>query len=163
RDHRPRPHRLAVERPPRRRPRRPRRETRRLNARCRSDLSSAQRRLPMSSYYLSEDLARFSEMAKTHPKLFDLFMKWYAAPIERGFEVTVLEQGEVGDGLRRFGPTRFFSPLGMNLPPRALVLLGDARPPDDALLTGSELADRVLVPLAATPALDGKVLTRHRV
>ena len=32
----------------------------------------------MPSYYLSEDLARFGEMAKTNPKLFDLFLKWYS-------------------------------------------------------------------------------------
>ena len=31
----------------------------------------------MPSYYVSEDLARFGEMAKTNPRLFDLFMKWY--------------------------------------------------------------------------------------
>jgi len=38
----------------------------------------------MPSYYVSEDLARFGEMAKTNPKLFDLFMKWYAATMEKG-------------------------------------------------------------------------------
>ena len=38
----------------------------------------------MSSYYLSEDLARFGEMAKTNPQLFDLFMKWYSAAMEGG-------------------------------------------------------------------------------
>src|SRR5258706_1020064 len=38
----------------------------------------------MASYYVSEDLARFSEMAKTNPQLFDLFMKWYAATMEPG-------------------------------------------------------------------------------
>ena len=38
----------------------------------------------MPSYYLSEDLARFGDMAKTNPKLFDLFMKWYAATMEDG-------------------------------------------------------------------------------
>ncbi len=38
----------------------------------------------MPSYYLSEDLARFSEMSKTNPKLFDLFQKWYAATMEPG-------------------------------------------------------------------------------
>ena len=38
----------------------------------------------MSSYYLSEDLARFSELGKTNPKLFDLFMKWYQATMEPG-------------------------------------------------------------------------------
>lgn len=38
----------------------------------------------MTSYYLSEDLARFGEMAKTNPQLFDLFMKWYGATMENG-------------------------------------------------------------------------------
>ncbi|MSP61418.1 MAG: 4-carboxymuconolactone decarboxylase [Myxococcales bacterium] len=38
----------------------------------------------MSSYYVPEDLARFGEMAKTNPKLFDLFMKWYGATMEPG-------------------------------------------------------------------------------
>jgi alkylhydroperoxidase/carboxymuconolactone decarboxylase family protein len=38
----------------------------------------------MPSYYLSEDLARFGEMAKTNPKLFDLFLKWYQATMATG-------------------------------------------------------------------------------
>ncbi len=38
----------------------------------------------MPSYYLSEDLARFGEIAKTSPKLFDLFLKWYSATMEKG-------------------------------------------------------------------------------
>jgi hypothetical protein len=38
----------------------------------------------MPSYYLSEDLARFGEMAKTNPQLFDLFLKWYTATMEPG-------------------------------------------------------------------------------
>ena len=38
----------------------------------------------MPSYYMSEDLARFGEIAKTNPKLFDLFSKWYAATMEKG-------------------------------------------------------------------------------
>jgi len=36
------------------------------------------------SYYLSEDLARFGEMAKTNPQLHDLFMKWYSATMADG-------------------------------------------------------------------------------
>jgi len=28
----------------------------------------------MPSYYMSEDLSRFGEIAKTNPKLFDLFL-----------------------------------------------------------------------------------------
>ncbi|HKP94519.1 MAG TPA: carboxymuconolactone decarboxylase family protein [Fibrobacteria bacterium] len=38
----------------------------------------------MSSYYLSEDLARFGDMAQSSPKLFDLFMKWYGTTMEPG-------------------------------------------------------------------------------
>jgi len=38
----------------------------------------------MPSYYVSEDLARFTEMSRTNPKLFDLFMQWYAATMEKG-------------------------------------------------------------------------------
>src|ERR1700693_4995654 len=38
----------------------------------------------MPSYYLSEDLARFGEMAKTNPKLCDLFLKWYSTTMEKG-------------------------------------------------------------------------------
>ena len=38
----------------------------------------------MSSYYLSEDLARFGDMSKTAPKHFDNFMKWYSGAMEKG-------------------------------------------------------------------------------
>jgi alkylhydroperoxidase/carboxymuconolactone decarboxylase family protein len=38
----------------------------------------------MPSYYMSEDLARFGDMAKTKPELFEHFMKWYAATMEAG-------------------------------------------------------------------------------
>ena len=82
----------------------------------------------------------------------------------RGFDVTVLEAGEVGDALSRWGTTRFFTPLGMNLPAWLRAQLPSlSLPPDDALLTGPELAERVLAPLARTPALDGRVRTHHRV
>jgi len=80
----------------------------------------------------------------------------------RGHEVTVLERGEIGDALRRWGPTRCFSPFAMNVSARARALLADA-PADDALLTGPEVAERVLVPLSRAAPLAGRVLTRHRV
>ena len=38
----------------------------------------------MASYYVSEDLQRFGDMAKANPRLFDLFMKWYGATMEPG-------------------------------------------------------------------------------
>jgi thioredoxin reductase len=67
------------------------------------------------------------------------------AASDRGFAVTVLEKGQVGDALRRWGPTRLFSPMKMNLSSRArdIVQVGD-----DELLTGPEAAERVLLPLA---------------
>lgn len=38
----------------------------------------------MASYYNSEDLARFSELGKTRPALFDRFMQFYSATMEPG-------------------------------------------------------------------------------
>jgi alkylhydroperoxidase/carboxymuconolactone decarboxylase family protein len=38
----------------------------------------------MPSYYMSEDLARFGEIAKTNPRLFDLFLNWYQQTMEPG-------------------------------------------------------------------------------
>ena len=67
---------------------------------------------------------------------------------DRGLDVTVLERGEVGASLRTWGPTRFFSPLRMNVSVRMRELLGDAMPDGDALLTGPEYVERILIPLA---------------
>jgi len=83
--------------------------------------------------------------------------------IERGFEVTVLEKGRVGDSLRRWGSARFFSPLGMNVSGRVRRLLGSELPPLDALLTGPEMVARVMEPLAGRKPLKGRVRTNHRV
>src|SRR5262245_45702416 len=38
----------------------------------------------MPSYYLSEDLARFGDIAKTNPQLFEKFLAWYSATMEPG-------------------------------------------------------------------------------
>ena len=58
---------------------------------------------------------------------------------ERGHQVTVLEAGEIGASLRKWGATRFFTPLHMNFPGAT----------GDDLLTGMEFVERVLVPAAA--------------
>jgi len=68
--------------------------------------------------------------------------------VARGFEVTVLEAGTVGAGMRRWGATRTFSPFAMNLSLRARALLGAAAPSDEALLTGPELVATCLLPIA---------------
>ncbi len=80
--------------------------------------------------------------------------------IERGLDVTVLEAGRPGESLRRWGPTRFFSPLGMNVSARARRAAG-IELPDEAILTGPELAERVLEPVAR--ALGDRLRTGHRV
>ena len=76
---------------------------------------------------------------------------------------SVLERDEVGASLRRWGPTRFFSPLAMNLAPGMAEALRGRLPPDDALLTGPEFAEAVLEPLARSDALAGRIKTGHRV
>ena len=38
----------------------------------------------MPSYYMSEDLARFGEISKTSPHLFDLFLNWYSTTMKEG-------------------------------------------------------------------------------
>jgi hypothetical protein len=83
--------------------------------------------------------------------------------LDRGFDVTVLEKGRVGESFRRYGATRLFSPFAMNVSARARALLGTRAPAADALLTGMEMAERVLEPLAAAPPLLGRVRTGHAV
>lgn len=83
--------------------------------------------------------------------------------LRRGYDVQVLERAEVGASLRRWGPTRFFSPLAMNLPPEAGESVAGQLPAGEAVLTGPEFADRVLLPLARAPALAGRILEGHGV
>jgi thioredoxin reductase len=82
---------------------------------------------------------------------------------DRGAEVTVIERGEVGASLRTWGETRFFSPLHMNVSPRMRELLGDVMPDPEALLTGAQYADRVLLPLVGSEPLRGRVHTGQAV
>jgi hypothetical protein len=83
--------------------------------------------------------------------------------VRRGWDVTVLESDEIGSSLCRWGATRFFSPLGMNLPPGAREILGETLPHDDAILTGPEFASTILLPLAQSEPLAGRICTKHRV
>jgi len=82
---------------------------------------------------------------------------------ERGFAVTVLEKARVGENLRRYGSTRLFSPFAMNVSSRARALLGASAPGPEELLTGEEMAARVLEPLARTAALADRIRTSHAV
>lgn len=85
---------------------------------------------------------------------------WLAA--RRGFDVTVLERDRVGAALLNWGSARFFSPLAMNLPEGLRDEL-PGLPDGDALLTGPEMVERVLLPLARSPRLYDRVRLRHRV
>lgn len=83
--------------------------------------------------------------------------------IDRRYDVTLLEAGEPGDSLRKWGSTRFFSPFAMNATPRMRAMLNGSSRDDDALLTGQEMIDAVLRPLAAQEPLRSRLKTHHRV
>jgi len=77
---------------------------------------------------------------------------------QHGFEVTVLERGQVAENVRAWGHVRLFSPFAMNSSPWGRALLAgpakrsqgswDGLPEDDDLLTGAEFAERYLIPLS---------------
>jgi thioredoxin reductase len=82
-----------------------------------------------------------------------------AGALDRGFDVTVFEKGSVGEALRTWGSTRFFSPLSMNISPCMRAILGHDAPPDDALLTGRDFIDCVLMPIAEREPMRGRIRT----
>jgi thioredoxin reductase len=83
--------------------------------------------------------------------------------VQRGWDTTVLEAKEVGASMLRWGATRFFSPLEMNLAPCFREQLRAALPLAEAILTGTEFVESVLKPVANCPMLTGVIRTRHRV
>ena len=89
------------------------------------------------------------------------------AAARRGWPVTVYEAGgEPAANVRRWGHVRLFSPWSMNLSDRMATALSDAGrevPEGDACPTGHELADRVLEPVARSPALEGALRPGARV
>jgi hypothetical protein len=85
------------------------------------------------------------------------------AAAERGWEFIVYEAGStVGANVRDWGHVRLFTPWAMNVSERARRALAEA-PRGDELPTGAELAERLLEPLAASPALAGRVRLGTRV
>lgn len=82
--------------------------------------------------------------------------------LRRGYAPIVLEAAdEPGASLRAWGPTRFFTPLGMNLPEEALALAPGA-PDASSLLTGPQTAE-ILAAIARSSALENRVRCNHRV
>ena len=85
-----------------------------------------------------------------------------------GYQVTLIERGEVAENVRRWGHVRMFSPFGMMRSTLGLAALEaqdpDYRPPsDDALLTGDAWIERYLEPLVQTDLLADSFLGHTRV
>ena len=92
---------------------------------------------------------------------------------QRGFDVTVLEQGRVAENIRSWGHVRLFSPFSMNSSPWGRAALTEAKieagrdssalPPEDALLTGLEFAEQYLLPLSRHPEIADTIRQNTRV
>ncbi len=82
---------------------------------------------------------------------------------EAGLPFTVYEAGAtVGAHVATWGHVRLFTPWHMNLSRRMRTHLPEV-PDDERCPSGDELHDTVLRPLAAHPALAGRILLRHRI
>ncbi len=82
----------------------------------------------------------------------------------RGHDVTVYEAAErVGGNVRSWAHVRTFTPWDLVVSPRVRAILGDAAPSGEALPTGAEIVAQVLDPVAASPALAGRIRTGVRV
>ncbi|MGI8802719.1 MAG: flavoprotein [Solirubrobacteraceae bacterium] len=76
------------------------------------------------------------------------------AAARRGWPCSVYERSAaVGGHVRAWGHVRLFTPWSLNVSPPARAALGDAAPDGAGLPTGTELADRLLAPVAALPAV----------
>jgi thioredoxin reductase len=76
---------------------------------------------------------------------------------ERGYATEVFERGAIADAVRQWGHVRMFSPFEINATARGRKRLqqsGVALPQPGALVTGSELRERYLVPLARSLGAD---------
>lgn len=86
------------------------------------------------------------------------------AAAARGLDFTVYEAAStVGGHVRRWAHVRTFTPWDMNVSERVRAALGDGAPAGAALPTGAELADELLEPVAALPALQGHIRLGTRV
>lgn len=86
--------------------------------------------------------------------------------LELGHRVTVLERGEVGETVCRWGHVRLFSPWSLNTSARgraALARQGVPLPDDAAFPTGADYVASYLLPVAADVAARGTLATGHAV
>jgi thioredoxin reductase len=86
---------------------------------------------------------------------------------QRGFDVTVIERGQVAENVRSWGHVRLFSPFAMNSSPWGRAALAgpehdsgtnrNSLPSDDSLLTGAEFAAQYLLPLSRHPLIADRI------
>jgi hypothetical protein len=89
-----------------------------------------------------------------------------AAAAAGGLKVVVLERREPAQYMADWGHVRLFTPFAMNAGPAGLALLkseGPDLPDPQQLLTGRELRERYLLPLAHSVSRRAEFLERHRV
>lgn len=87
---------------------------------------------------------------------------------ELGYEVEILEQGEVGANILDWGHVKFFSPFKMNHSSLGVRQIqnhspGWQEPHPEAYLTGKEFVDSYLTPLSELPELKGTIHTDTKV
>lgn len=84
-----------------------------------------------------------------------------------GYEVEVIERGNVAENVDRWRHVKMFTPFSMNstkLGREAIhAQTGNSLPDDDALLTGAELIESYLLPLSETDLLAGNIRTQTTV
>ena len=87
--------------------------------------------------------------------------------LSRGLEPLILEAGDrVGASVRDWAHVRVFSPWAFNIDPAAADLLeadGWTAPPAEEYPTGGEIVERYIEPLAALPAIAGRLVLGARV
>jgi len=89
-----------------------------------------------------------------------------AAAVAQGFDVHVFERGEVAAHVLAWGHVSMFTPWHSSVGLASRTLLarhGWSEPDPQALPTGREFAERVLLPLAETPELKSRVHTHAQV
>jgi len=83
---------------------------------------------------------------------------------ERGADFTIFGAAvRPGGYVREWGHVRTFTPWRMSVSKRARAALGEAAPGGEELPSGDELVERLIEPLAASPALAGRVALGARV
>ena len=86
--------------------------------------------------------------------------------VTRGWRVTVVEAGRVGEHVTRYGETTLFTPFRMNSTPLGRARLraeGHSLPDGEEVLRARELVERYLAPLARLPELRDSIRERSRV